>query len=124
MWAFLIKLHSQIFLLQGRDAESSFESGLCQQYSVPIGKIVYTQWLNEQGGIEADLTVTRTGEKCFMIVTAGATEYRDFNWLQSHIPQDAHAILTNVTSGYAVISLMGPRSRELMSTLDRCGHVQ
>jgi len=105
------------FLLQGRDAERILNRVCANDVAVPVGKLVYTQWLNEQGGIEADLTVTRTGEACFMIVTAGATEYRDFNWLQSHIPQDAHAVLTNVTSGYAVISLMGPRSRDLMSTL-------
>ena len=105
------------FLLQGRDAEAILNHVGANDVSVPVGKLVYTQWLNEEGGIEADLTVTRIGEGCFMIVTAGATEYRDFNWLQSHIPQDAHAVLTNVTSGYAVISLMGPRSRDLMSTL-------
>ncbi len=105
------------FLLQGHGAEVVLNQVCANNVSVPVGKIVYTQWLNEQGGIEADLTVTRTGEECFMIVTAGATEYRDFNWLQSYIPQDAHAVLTNVTSGYAVISLMGPHSRDLMSTL-------
>jgi len=105
------------FLLQGRDAEAVLNQVCANNVSVPVGKLVYTQWLNEEGGIEADLTVTRTGEVSFMIVTTGATEYRDFNWLQSHIPQDANAVLTNVTSGYAVISLMGPRSRDLMSTL-------
>lgn len=105
------------FLLQGRDAEKVLNQVCANNISVPVGKIVYTQWLNEEGKIEADLTITRTGKECFMIVTAGVTEYRDFNWLQSHIPQDAHAVLTNVTSGYAVISLMGPCSRDLISTL-------
>ncbi|MDH3651171.1 MAG: FAD-dependent oxidoreductase [Saprospiraceae bacterium] len=105
------------FLLQGRGAEAVLNQVCANSVSVPVGKLVYTQWLNEEGGIEADLTVARTEEACFMIVTAGATEYKDFNWLQSHIPQDAHAVLTNVTSGYAVISLMGPRSRDLLSTL-------
>jgi len=105
------------FLLQGRDAEKVLNKVCANDIAVPIGKLVYTQWLNEQGGIEADLTVTRISETSFMVVTAGATEQRDFNWLQSYIPKDAHAVLTNVTSSYAVISLMGPKSRELMSTL-------
>lgn len=105
------------FLLQGRDAEAILNQVAANDVSVPVGKIVYTQWLNERGGIEADLTITRIGEESFFIVTAFSTEGRDFHWLQSHIPQDAHAILTNVTSGYAVLSLMGPRSRDLMSTL-------
>jgi 4-methylaminobutanoate oxidase (formaldehyde-forming) len=106
------------YLLQGRDAEAILNQVSANDISVPVGKIVYTQWLNEQGGIEADLTITRIAEESFYIVTAGATEGRDFHWLQSHIPDDnAHAILTNVTSGYAVLSLMGPLSRALMSTM-------
>ncbi len=105
------------FLLQGRDAEGVLNQVCANNVSVPIGKLVYTQWLNEQGGIEADLTVTRTGKESYLVVTAFSTEERDFHWLQSHIPNDAHATLTNVTSGYAVLSLMGPKSRELMSTL-------
>jgi glycine cleavage system aminomethyltransferase T len=105
-------------LLQGRDAEAILNQVSANNVSVPVGKIVYTQWLNEQGGIEADLTITRIGEESFLIVTACATEGRDFRWLQSQIPEkNAHAMLTNVTSGYAVLSLMGPRSRDLLSTL-------
>jgi len=105
------------FLLQGRDAEDILNHVSANNVSVPVGKIVYTQWLNQRGGIEADLTITRTGKESFLVVTAAATEGRDFQWLQSHIPDGSHAILTNVTSGYAVLSLMGPRSRDLLSTL-------
>ncbi len=79
--------------------------------------MVYTQWLNERGGIEADLTVTRLNEQAFLIVTAAETEVRDFHWLKSHIPRDAHCVLTNVTSGMAVLSLMGPRARDLLQSL-------
>jgi 4-methylaminobutanoate oxidase (formaldehyde-forming) len=82
---------------------------------VDIGRAVYTQWLNERGGIEADLTVTRLAEDRYFIVTAFATQVRDFHWLQNHIPDGAHAVLTDVTSGWATISVMGPRSRELLS---------
>jgi 4-methylaminobutanoate oxidase (formaldehyde-forming) len=106
------------YLLQGSDAEAILNRVSANDISVPVGKIVYTQWLNERGGIEADLTITRIEEESFLIVTAAATEHRDFHWLQSHLPEkNAHAILTNVTSGYAVVSLMGPHSRDLMSTL-------
>ena len=105
------------FLMQGRDAEAVLNQVCANDVSVPIGKMVYTQWLNVDGGIEADLTVTRIGETTFMVVTAGATEERDFNWLHSHIPEDAHAVLTNVTSGFVTLSIMGPKARDLMSTL-------
>jgi 4-methylaminobutanoate oxidase (formaldehyde-forming) len=85
--------------------------------AVPPGRVVYTAMLNERGGIEADLTVTRLGENQYMIVTGGAGAIRDFAWVNGHIPEGAHAFLTDVSSAYAVLGLMGPRSRELLSTL-------
>jgi 4-methylaminobutanoate oxidase (formaldehyde-forming) len=84
---------------------------------VAPGKLVYTQWLNEKGGIEADLTVTRLSPTAFLIVTGAETETRDFNWLKRHIDADAHAVLTNVSSGMGVISIMGPNARALLQSL-------
>ncbi len=103
------------FLLQGRDAEAVLNRICANDVAVPPGRIVYTQWLNERGGIEADLTVTRLAADRYLIVTAAATQARDFHWLANHIPEGAHAIATDVTSGYAVLGLMGPRSRELLA---------
>lgn len=105
------------FLLQGRNAETVLNRVCANNVSVAVGKIVYTQWLNERGGIEADLTITRVSEECFMIVTAFSSASRDFNWLHRHISADAHAILTDVGSGMAMISIMGPKSRELLQFL-------
>jgi 4-methylaminobutanoate oxidase (formaldehyde-forming) len=73
--------------------------------------------LNERGGIEADVTVTRLSDTAYMIVTGAETESKDFNWLQRHIGPGAHCILTNVTSGMGVMSLMGPRARDLLQSL-------
>jgi heterotetrameric sarcosine oxidase gamma subunit len=84
------------------------------------GKLVYTQWLNEKGGIEADLTVTRISPTVYLIVTGAETETRDFDWLKRHIDPDAHAVLTNVTSGMGVISIMGPNARALLQSLTPC----
>ncbi len=105
------------FLVQGRDAESVLQKICANDVAVPAGKIVYTQWLNERGGIEADLTVTRLSETAFMVVTGAAVAGRDFNWLQRHIPEDAHCIATDVTSGYGVLGVMGPKSRDLLGSL-------
>jgi heterotetrameric sarcosine oxidase gamma subunit len=105
------------FLVQGRDAESVLQKICANDVAVPAGKIVYTQWLNPRGGIEADLTVTRLAETAFMVVTAGATARRDFAWLGRNIPEAAHAFATDISSGLAVLSVMGPRSRELMSSV-------
>lgn len=105
------------FLLQGKDAEKVLNQVSANDASIEPGRVVYTQWLNERGGIEADLTFTRLAEDQYMVVTAAGTQARDFYWLRDHIPADAHAVLTDVTSAYGVISLMGPKSRELLSKL-------
>ncbi len=105
------------FRLEGPDACKVLNRICANEIDVQVGRIVYTQWLNEHGGIEADLTVTRLSESAFLIVTAAETEVRDWNWLERHIPGDARCVPTNVTSGMAVISVMGPRSRELLQSL-------
>ena len=79
--------------------------------------MVYTQWLNDHGGIEADLTVTRLRDNDFMVVTASGSQTRDMHWLNSHIPDGAHCVTTDVTSAYAVFGVMGPSSRTLLQSL-------
>ena len=103
------------FLVQGRDAEAVLQNICANDVAVAPGRIVYTQWLNARGGIEADLTVTRLSETAFMIVTAGATARRDFAWLSAHIPESAHAFATDISSGLSTLSLMGPNARALLS---------
>ncbi len=105
------------FLLQGRDACQVLNQVSANQVDTAPGRIIYTQWLNERGGIEADLTVTRLAQDRYLIVTAAATETRDFHWLRQHIPATAHCALTNVTSAYGVISVMGPKARQLLQSL-------
>ena len=105
------------FILEGNDAEDVLNQVCANDVAVSDGKIVYTQWLNETGGIEADLTVTREAPNRYLIVTAAATQVRDLAWLKDHIPTGAHAVATDVTSGQTVLSLMGPNSRALLSSL-------
>ncbi len=105
------------FLVQGRDAEAVLQRICANDVAVPAGKVVYTQWLNERGGIEADLTVTRLAEDAYQVVTGAAVAGRDFNWLLRNIPGDAHCIATDVTSGSAVLGVMGPNSRALLARL-------
>jgi 4-methylaminobutanoate oxidase (formaldehyde-forming) len=105
------------FRLEGRDAAGVLNRVCTNNVDVTPGRVIYTQWLNERGGIEADLTVTRLTETAFMVVGGAETEVRDFYWLKRHIPDDAHCVLTNVTSGMGVISIMGPRARDLLQSL-------
>ena len=103
------------YLLQGADAEAVLHRICANDVSVPVGKLVYTQWLNERGGIEADLTVTREAADRYLIVTAAATHTRDFGWLQRNIPEGARAMAVDLSSGMAVLGLMGPLAREVLS---------
>ncbi len=81
------------------------------------GRIVYTQWLNERGGIEADLTVTRLTDRRFLVVTGAIPQTRDLAWLRRHTPDDAHCFVNDVTSGLPMIAVMGPHSRALLQKL-------
>jgi glycine cleavage system T protein len=105
------------FVLRGRDATGVLGRICANDIDVPIGRVVYTQWLNARGGIEADLTVTREAEDAYLIITSCATQTRDFTWLCRSLPSTAHAVPVDVSSAYAVLALMGPHSRELLATL-------
>ena len=104
------------YLVQGRDALAVLNRISTADIDVPAGRVVYTQWLNERGGIEADLTITRLAEREFLVVTAAATQRHDLLHLQ-HAAAEANCVVTDVTSAYAVLSLMGPRARDLLATL-------
>ena len=103
------------YLVQGRGAEAVLQKICANDVAVAPGKVVYTQWLNERGGIEADLTVTRLTESSYLVVTAAASARRDLAWLQGHIPAGADVTVNDMTAGYAVLSVMGPNSRALLS---------
>ncbi len=105
------------FLLQGKDALSVLNRLCGNQIDVVPGKVVYTQMLNERGGVEADVTITRVAPDCFYIVDAAATQTKTFSYIQSHIAADEYAFLTDVTSAYAVLGVMGPNARRLLSSL-------
>ena len=83
------------------------------QYDVPLGKIVYTQFLNDRAGIEADVTVTRLSETCYLVVTPAATRLADQTWMMRH-KGAFNVVITDVTAGEAVLAVMGPNARKLL----------
>ena len=106
-------------LLQGRDALAVLQRLCANDMDVPIDKMVYTALLNERGGFESDLTVIRQqpdrmGER-FLIITGSAQTVRDFDWISRHIKPDEHAVLTDVSPLYSVLSVMGPGARGLLA---------
>ena len=102
------------YLIQGRDACAQLQRICTANVDVEPGRIVYTHWLNPRGGIEADLTVTRIGENEFWVVSGAAVGGRDLDWLRRNIDADAHFSVTDVTSAWAVLGIMGPNSRALL----------
>ena len=105
------------FRVEGSDAEAVLQRISANDVAVPPGRIVYTQWLNARGGIEADLTITRLGETSFLVVTSAASSVRDLAWLRRLIPSEARCVVLDVTSGEACLAVMGPRARALLQSL-------
>jgi len=103
--------------VEGRDAEAVLQLICANDIAVAPGRIVYTPWLNRNGGVEADVTVSRLSADVFLIVTPTASVLRDLAWLKRHIPDGAHCVATDVTVAEACLGAMGPRSRELLASL-------
>lgn len=103
------------YLLQGRDALAVLQRLCANEMDVPVGKMVYTAMLNERGGFESDLTVIRLGVSSFKIITGSAQTVRDFDWITRHIGESEHAVLTDISAMYSVLSVMGPKARELLA---------
>ena len=86
------------------------------QYDVPLGKIVYSQFLNDRAGIEADVTVTRMAETAYLVVTPAASRLADQTWMLRH-KGTFNVVITDVTAGEAVLAVMGPNSRKLLESV-------
>ena len=102
--------------VEGRDAVAFMNYIGGGQYDVPVGKIVYTQFLNNNAGIEADVTVTRVSETAFLVVTPAATRQADQVWMQRHLG-DFNVVITDVTAGEGVLAVMGPNARKLLQAV-------
>ncbi|WP_170413836.1 GcvT family protein [Ruegeria arenilitoris] len=99
--------------VEGPDAEKFMNYVGGGDYSVPNGKIVYTQFLNRTGGIEADVTVTRLTETSYLVVTPAATRLADQTWMMRHA-RNFNVVITDVTAGEGVLAVMGPNARALL----------
>jgi 4-methylaminobutanoate oxidase (formaldehyde-forming) len=105
------------FQVQGRDAEAVLNRVCANDVSVPVGRVVYTQWLNGAGGIIADLTVTRLGETRFLLVVTDLIHRRMAPWIERHARDDEAVTVTDVTAGTTLLTVQGPRSRDLLAGL-------
>ena len=105
------------FMVEGPGALAAMERICANRVDKPVGSLIYTQWLNERGGIEADVTITRLADDRFMILTGGPMQVRDFDWLTKHLPKDGSVFAHDVTNAWSMVSVMGPKSRSLLQEL-------
>ena len=105
------------YALSGSDAGGILQHLCGNNVDVPAGRSVYTSMLNERGTFESDLTIVRDSEDAFYIITATGQTIHDFDWICRHIPDGADAKLVDVTSGYGVVSVMGPNARKLLAAV-------
>ncbi|HYQ98970.1 MAG TPA: FAD-dependent oxidoreductase, partial [Casimicrobiaceae bacterium] len=104
-------------VLKGRDALAVLQRLCANEIDVAPGRMVYTAMLNARGGFESDLTVLRVGANEFFVVTGSAQVARDFAWIERHVGEDEHAALVDVTGGWSVVSVMGPKAEALLARL-------
>ena len=105
------------FMVQGRDAGHCLNRISANNVDGAVGEITYTQWLNTQGKLEADLTVTKLADDKFFVVVTDTMVRHAETWMKRNILDGAHAFVTDVTSGYGQLNVQGPRSRELLQSL-------
>jgi 4-methylaminobutanoate oxidase (formaldehyde-forming) len=104
-------------LVQGRDAERVLNRLATAEMSVPIGKVGYTQFLNERGGIEADITIARLAEDKYLVVTPAFTHTHVDAWIHDHIGEDVFCVTTDITAAHVMLNVQGPNSRALLSAI-------
>lgn len=107
------------FELVGRDAEAALSFIAANDVAKPVGHLIYTQMLNDAGGIECDLTVSRLAADRYYIVTGTGFATHDAHWIATAIPSGLDARLIDVTSAYATLVLMGPAARRILASISR-----
>lgn len=105
------------FLVQGRDAGRLLDWLSGGSVDGDPGRVTYTQWLNEAGKLEADLTVTKLDDERYIVVASDTAHRHVETWMRRNFPAEAHAFVTDVTNAYAQINVQGPRSRELLQAI-------
>ena len=105
------------FEITGPGALAAVQSLSVADMDKPVGTVIYTQLCNDRGGIECDLTMTRTAPDSFYVVTGSAFGAHDMGWVRSNSPDDGSVIIRDLTSARAVVNVVGPKSREVLRSV-------
>jgi 4-methylaminobutanoate oxidase (formaldehyde-forming) len=104
-------------LVQGPHAMAVLNRVCANEVDTPVGRVVYTQWLDERGGIIADVTVTRLADEVYVVISGDNIHRRVPAWIRRHTREDEFLTVTDVTGSYSMLSVQGPQSRELLQRL-------
>lgn len=102
-------------LLEGPDVEKVLQRICTNNVAVKPGRVVYTQWLNERAGIEADVTVARLSDSQYLVMTSAATGLSELRWLRKHTPKAARMTINDISTSQAAFGISGPRARAFLS---------
>ena len=105
------------FEITGRGALAAVQWLSVADMDKPVGTVIYTQLCNDRGGIECDLTMTRTAPDSFYVVTGSAFGAHDMGWIRSNSPDDGSVDIRDLTSARAVVNIVGPKSREVLQSV-------
>ena len=103
--------------VRGSGALDLLQRLACNNIDKPVGSLTYTQFLNERGGIESDLTIARLGKEHFRVVTGTSFATSDFGWIRLHMPEDGSVEIKDVSNDWVVLSMWGPRARDVLQTV-------
>ena len=102
-------------VVQGRDAESLLQRMCANDISKADHRVIYSGMLNQRGGYESDLTLMRIDHGSYLLVTGTGQPVRDRDWICKNISQEENVTVTDMTGAFAVISIAGPNSRQLLN---------
>lgn len=105
--------------VKGAGALAFLQRLTANQIDRPIGHVTYTAMVNDKGGIETDLTVTRLAPDVFWVVTGGGMGMHDLAWLKKHLPEDGSVTISDITSAYGTLGVWGPQARALIEQVTR-----
>ena len=103
--------------VQGRDAGRFLNYISANEVNAQSEQITYTQWLNSEGKLEADLTVTKLNDEDFLVIVTDTMHHHAGTWMKKHIREDQHVFVTDVTSAYGQLNVQGPQSRALLQSI-------
>src|SRR6056300_954374 len=100
--------------VSGPGAEAFLDRLIANRVPKKVGRVNLCHALSYSGGVHSEYTIIRESDQSFYVVSAGALQSVDHDWMRKHMPEDGSVQLTNITNAMGVLVVAGPNSRQLM----------